>query len=89
MTDSYRKEPGRVSQLTPRQYEVTQEGATEPAFDNEFLGQERGGYLCRRGIGRTSLCLQQKFDSGCGVAESTPYRSNRETSWRRRIGATG
>ena len=36
MTDRYRKDPEAISQLSARQYEVTQESATEPAFNNEF-----------------------------------------------------
>src|ERR1019366_1822725 len=36
VTDRYREDPGTISQLTPIQYQITQEGATEPAFDNEF-----------------------------------------------------
>jgi peptide-methionine (R)-S-oxide reductase len=33
---NYRKDPEAVSQLTPGQYQVTQCGATEPAFRNQY-----------------------------------------------------
>ncbi|MBV8302792.1 MAG: peptide-methionine (R)-S-oxide reductase, partial [Acidimicrobiia bacterium] len=32
MADEYRKDEGAVAELTPRQYAVTQESATESAF---------------------------------------------------------
>ena len=34
MADNYRKDPEAISRLTPEQYKVTQEAATEPAFNN-------------------------------------------------------
>ena len=43
VADTYLKDPGRISQLTPRQYAVTQEAATEPAFDNEFWDKKESG----------------------------------------------
>jgi len=33
MTDHYQKDPEAIAQLDDRQYAVTQESATEPAFD--------------------------------------------------------
>ncbi len=66
MTDHYRKDPGRVSQLNPRQYEVTQEGATEPAFDNEFWDKKEAGLYVDVVSGEPLFASQQKFDSGCG-----------------------
>ena len=55
MTDRYIKDPDKVSQLTPTQYEVTQEGATEPAFHNEFWDNKESGSLRRRGNRRTTI----------------------------------
>ena len=43
MTDTYGKDPGTISKLNSRQYAVTQESATEPAFDNEFWDKKRRG----------------------------------------------
>ena len=43
MTERYAKNPDAVSKLTPRQFEVTQRSATEPAFDNEFWDKKEAG----------------------------------------------
>jgi peptide-methionine (R)-S-oxide reductase len=66
MTDRYRKDPGTVSQLSRRQYQVTQEGATEPAFDNEFWDQKDAGLYVDVVSGEPLFASAQKFDSGCG-----------------------
>ena len=52
--------------LTPLQYQVTQEGATEPPFQNEYdATREPGIYVDR--VSRTPLFSSlDKFDSGCG-----------------------
>ncbi len=39
MSDTYRNGPRAVSRLTPRQYRVTQQGATGPTFELPVLGQ--------------------------------------------------
>jgi len=36
MSEKYVKDQEAISRLTPHQYSVTQESATEPAFRNEF-----------------------------------------------------
>jgi methionine-R-sulfoxide reductase/methionine-S-sulfoxide reductase len=66
MTDSYYKDPGAISELTPRQHEVTQEGATEPAFDNEFWDKKEAGIYVDVVSGEPLFASKQKFDSGCG-----------------------
>jgi peptide-methionine (R)-S-oxide reductase len=66
MKDRYDKDPGAVSQLTPRQYAVTQEGGTEPAFDNEFWDQKEAGIYVDVVSGEPLFASKQKFDSGCG-----------------------
>jgi len=66
VTDRYLKDPGRISQLNPRQYEVTQEGATEPAFDNEFWDTKESGIYVDVVSGEPLFASKQKFDSGCG-----------------------
>jgi peptide-methionine (R)-S-oxide reductase len=50
MTGDYRKDPEAISKLDQRQYAVTQQAATEPAFDNEFW-EERRGHLRRHRLG--------------------------------------
>ena len=66
MTESYRKDPGTVSQLTPRQYAVTQESATEPAFRNEFWDHKEAGIYVDVVSGEPLFASTKKFDSGCG-----------------------
>ena len=66
MADRYGKDPGVVSKLTPRQYEVTQQGATEPAFENEFWDKKEAGIYVDVVSGEPLFASRQKFDSGCG-----------------------
>jgi peptide-methionine (R)-S-oxide reductase len=66
MTDRYRKDPVTVSQLNARQYAVTQESATEPAFNNEFWDQKEAGIYVDIVSGEPLFASTKKFDSGCG-----------------------
>ena len=66
MTDSYRKDPETISQLNARQFAVTQESATEPAFDNEFWDHKEAGIYVDVVSGEPLFASTKKFDSGCG-----------------------
>ena len=66
MTDTYRKDPETISQLNPRQFAVTQESATEPAFDNEFWDHKEAGIYVDVVSGEPLFASTKKFDSGCG-----------------------
>jgi peptide-methionine (R)-S-oxide reductase len=66
MTDDYRKDPEAIDQLDDRQYAVTQEGATEPAFDNEFWDKKEAGIYVDIVSGEPLFVSTKKFDSGCG-----------------------
>ena len=66
MTDRYQKDPAIISQLTPRQYAVTQDAATEPAFGNEFWDKKDAGIYVDIVSGEPLFASTQKFDSGCG-----------------------
>jgi peptide-methionine (R)-S-oxide reductase len=66
VTDRYRKDPEAISQLTPRQYDVTQRSATEPAFDNEFWDHKDAGIYVDVVSGEPLFASTKKFDSGCG-----------------------
>jgi methionine-R-sulfoxide reductase/methionine-S-sulfoxide reductase len=66
VTDQYRKDPAAVAQLNPRQFAVTQESATEPAFNNEFWDQKEAGIYVDVVSGEPLFASTQKFDSGCG-----------------------
>jgi methionine-R-sulfoxide reductase len=52
--------------LTPMQYEVTQENATEPPFDNEYWDNHREGIYVDIVTGEPLFSSKDKFDSGCG-----------------------
>ena len=52
--------------LTPMQYRVTQEAATEPPFQNEFWNEHREGIYVDIVSGKPLFSSKDKFDSGCG-----------------------
>jgi peptide-methionine (R)-S-oxide reductase len=66
MTDDYHKNPEAIAQLNQRQYAVTQEGATEPAFHNEFWDRKEAGIYVDIVSGEPLFASPKKFDSGCG-----------------------
>ncbi|MBW8872480.1 MAG: peptide-methionine (R)-S-oxide reductase MsrB [Leifsonia sp.] len=66
MTQDYRKDPEAVSKLTPRQYEVTQEAATEPAFRNEFWNNHEEGLYVDIVSGEPLFASVNKYDSRSG-----------------------
>ena len=66
MTQDYRKDPQAVSKLTPRQYEVTQEAATEPAFRNEFWNNHEEGLYVDIVSGEPLFASVNKYDSRSG-----------------------
>jgi len=66
VTDQYQKNPEAIAQLTPRQYDVTQESVTEPAFDNEFWDKKEAGLYVDVVSGEPLFASTKKYDSGCG-----------------------
>ncbi|MHB1014805.1 MAG: peptide-methionine (R)-S-oxide reductase MsrB [Desulfurivibrionaceae bacterium] len=52
--------------LTPLQYQVTQEGATEPAFSNALWDNKRAGIYVDIVSGEPLFSSLDKFDSGTG-----------------------
>jgi len=67
MTDTqYRKDPAAIAELTPRQYEVTQNAATEPPFRNEFWNNHDDGIYVDIVSGEPLFSSRDKFDSGTG-----------------------
>jgi methionine-R-sulfoxide reductase len=52
--------------LTPMQYKVTQENATEPPFQNEFWDEHREGIYVDVVSGEPLFSSKDKFDSECG-----------------------
>src|SRR6187397_2143512 len=65
-TTEYRKDPAAISQLTKRQYAVTQEDATEPPFRNEFWDNHDDGIYVDVVSGEPLFSSTDKFESGSG-----------------------
>lgn len=53
-------------ELTPLQYQVTQEEGTEPPFHNEYWNNEREGIYVDRISGEPLFSSRDKFESGTG-----------------------
>jgi peptide-methionine (R)-S-oxide reductase len=66
MAEDYGKDSAAIAQLDQRQYAVTQEAATEPAFDNEFWDLKDAGIYVDIVSGEPLFASTKKFDSGCG-----------------------
>ena len=66
MSDRYQKSQEAVARLTPNQYQVTQEAATEPPFNNEFWDHKEAGLYVDVVTGEPLFASTKKFDSGCG-----------------------
>ena len=66
MADEYRKDPDAVAKLTEDQYQVTQQAATEPAFNNEFWNNKEPGLYVDVVSGEPLFASFDKFDSGTG-----------------------
>lgn len=61
------KEKERLKRkLTKMQYEVTQNNATEPPFNNEYWDNKREGIYVNIISGEPLFSSKDKFDSGCG-----------------------
>ena len=83
----YLKSPTAVSQLTREQYAVTQDGATEPAFRNEFWNSHADGIYVDIVSGEPLFSSTDKFDSGSGwpsftrPIDASNVVQHRDKSW--------
>jgi peptide-methionine (R)-S-oxide reductase len=66
MADNYRKNPEAIAQLTPEQYQVTQQSGTEPAFNNEFWDNKEPGIYVDVVSGEPLFASVSKYDSHSG-----------------------
>lgn len=66
MNERYEKSEVGVAQLSPRQFNVTQERGTEPAFENEFWDHKEAGLYVDVVSGEPLFASTKKYDSGCG-----------------------
>jgi peptide-methionine (R)-S-oxide reductase len=62
----YSKDPEAISRLTPEQYNVTQQSATEHPFQNEFWDHDEPGIYVDIVSGEPLFTSLDKFDSNCG-----------------------
>ncbi|MEH7113495.1 peptide-methionine (R)-S-oxide reductase MsrB [Neobacillus niacini] len=53
-------------ELSPVQYEVTQNNGTEPPFRNEYWNETRDGIYVDLVSGKPLFSSLDKFDAGCG-----------------------
>ena len=60
------KDPAAISSLTPEQYRVTQQGATEMPGTGEYLDNDEPGIYVDIVSGEPLFASSAKFDSGCG-----------------------
>ena len=56
----------RLKELTPIQFEVTQNGATERPFTGEYVNMNDAGIYVDIVSGEPLFTSHDKFDSGCG-----------------------
>lgn len=78
--EKYWREKGKKDdlkkKLTPLQYDVTQNNATEPPFHNEYWDNKQEGLYVDIVSGEPLFSSLDKFDSGCGWPSFTkPLRS--------------
>lgn len=66
MSIDYRKTPEALARLTPNQYRVTQEDATEPAFRNEYWDNHEPGLYVDVVSGEPLFSSTDKYDSRSG-----------------------
>lgn len=62
----YRKTPEAIARLTPEQFRVTQEGATERPGTGAYLDNKAPGIYVDIVSGEPLFASSAKFDSGCG-----------------------
>jgi peptide-methionine (R)-S-oxide reductase len=66
VSHDYRKTPEALSRLTANQLRVTQDGATEPAFRNEYWDNHEAGIYVDVVSGQPLFSSTDKYDSGTG-----------------------
>jgi peptide-methionine (R)-S-oxide reductase len=62
----FTRDPAAISALSPEQYRVTQQGATERPGSGEYLHNDEPGIYVDVVSGEPLFASSAKFDSGCG-----------------------
>jgi peptide-methionine (R)-S-oxide reductase len=82
----YEKDAAAIARLTPEQYRVTQEGATERPGTGAYLDNKEPGIYVDVVSGEPLFASSAKYESGCGwpsftkPLESTSINELRDTS---------
>jgi peptide-methionine (R)-S-oxide reductase len=63
---NFGKTPEAIAKLSPEQYRVTQEGATERPGTGEYLHNKKPGIYVDIVSGEPLFASSDKYDSGCG-----------------------
>lgn len=63
---NYRKSKEAIAALTPEQFRVTQESATERPGSGEYLANKEAGIYVDIVSGEPLFASSEKFESGCG-----------------------
>jgi len=63
---TYRKDPDAIARLTPEQFRVTQQSATERPGTGALLHEKRAGIYVDIVSGEPLFASSDKFESGCG-----------------------
>jgi len=74
---TYQKTPEAVARLSPEQYRVTQQSATEAPGSGELLDSHEPGIYVGIVSGEPLFASSAKFDSGCGWPSFTRPISNK------------
>jgi peptide-methionine (R)-S-oxide reductase len=70
----YRKTPEAISRLSPEQYRVTQQSATEHPGTGEYLDNKEPGIYVDIVSGEPLFASSDKYESGCGWPSFTKPR---------------
>src|SRR5690348_17018504 len=62
----YRKDPAAIAKLTPEQFRVTQESATERPWTGPLLENKEPGIYVDIVSGEPLFASSDKYESGCG-----------------------
>jgi peptide-methionine (R)-S-oxide reductase len=62
----FERDPAVIKSLSPEQYRVTQQGATEAPGSGEYLDNDEPGIYVDVVSGEPLFASSAKFDSGCG-----------------------
>jgi len=63
---AWNKDPEAIARLSPEQYRVTQQNATEAPGSGEYLHHDKAGLYVDVVSGEPLFTSRDKFDSGCG-----------------------